>query len=264
MAPPKPITAKEAIKSAVPDLKVGPYHTTSNAFHRVDFVGDLAPWANFNEDAWQYSNATNWAGHKSVLGFEPKGTMKFYTAHEHVAVGDETGVQGRFNQNVGQTLTAACGAFGLDLSFADYKACADGSLLGRVPDSICMTSQGALRAVGEIKTPWVAAHHIQNMDIGYSDKQRRRALGQISLYMRSAHIRYGFLSTYDSTVFLRQVEKAGGQWGLEYSEPVSNDQAAGGNAGEITLREGFWFLLGEASGANYMANNNTPVGNWTK
>ncbi|KAK1148792.1 hypothetical protein N8T08_008677 [Aspergillus melleus] len=95
---------------------------------------------------------------------------------EQIFVGDETGVQGRFNQHVEQVITAACGAFGMDMIFGDHKACFGGGIEG-IPDSVVMSILGVPRLIGEIKVDWVGAHHIQNFDVG-SDEKRQRFVGK--------------------------------------------------------------------------------------
>lgn len=173
MAPPNSIHAKEAIKSPVPQLRIGLRHTSSNAIHLLDFVGDLAPWHAFTTNAWTFNREKNWDAHQSTLGHRPKGEMPLYGGIEHVVVGDETGVQGRFAENVGQVLTQVCRAFGLDLSFGDYKATTDWSVDG-VPDSVCMTSARALRILGEVKTPWVKSHRFYSVVMPMSGRFRRQ------------------------------------------------------------------------------------------
>ena len=80
--------------------------------------------------------------------------------------------------------------------------------------------------------------------------------------MREGHLRFGFLSTYEWTIFLRQVDLGGEQWGLEYSPAISHKaRAEGGNRG-VSVRQAFWFVLNEASGGNHVAMNNMPMANW--
>ncbi|KAF7596550.1 hypothetical protein BBP40_000950 [Aspergillus hancockii] len=100
---------------------------------------------------------------------------------KQMIVGVKLSLLGRFNGNVGQVVSAVCGAFGLDLRFADFKACKDNSLTGgKIPDVVCMTSQGELRIIGEVKTPWIKEH-------GLEEAYRRgrvkldRIFGQIAL-----------------------------------------------------------------------------------
>lgn len=46
-------------------------------------------------------------------------------AFEHVRVGNERGVQGRFKQQIGQAVSIVCVAAGIDASFGDYKSTAE-------------------------------------------------------------------------------------------------------------------------------------------
>jgi hypothetical protein len=71
----------------------------------------------------------------------------------------------------------------------------------------CTNSLGQLRFLGEMKTPCVR-ESICNVDA------YKEPLGQISKYMHmDTNLRYGFISTYDQTVFLRQ-KYVLGQWEL--------------------------------------------------
>lgn len=71
-----------------------------------------------------------------------------------VFVGDEAGVQGRFQEAIGQTLGKVFEAQGLDIQFADFKCLPN--LGNKVPDCIMKTSTNELKLVGELKVPWVS------------------------------------------------------------------------------------------------------------
>lgn len=114
------LKARDILRSAIPDLRTERYHTTSNAIHALDYRADLRPWVNFLNDVWDHSHRTNWQSHGAVLAHRPKGHIPSHSlTTEQLWVGNEMGVLGRFNQNVGQAVSGACRAFGLDISFGD-------------------------------------------------------------------------------------------------------------------------------------------------
>lgn len=68
-------------------------------------------------------------------------------------------------------------------------------------------------------------------DLGYTN------IGQVARYMEVFNVRYGFLSNYCQTLFLRQVQ-VGGVRGLEYSPVIFHGDLYDGN-GQVTLRQAF-------------------------
>lgn len=84
----------------------------------------------------------------------------WYLAKEHVVVGDETGVQGRFEQHLGQVLSAVLNAGGKPVKLGDYRASSAIDTLN-IPDIVAMeTTTSNLRLVGEVKVPWVDDHNL--------------------------------------------------------------------------------------------------------
>jgi hypothetical protein len=73
---------------------------------------------------------------------------------EQVAVGDEISVVGRFQQHVGQVMSAVYQSLGMDIRMGDCKI----SILPqdtKVPDIVLVGPDASVRAVGEAKTPWM-------------------------------------------------------------------------------------------------------------
>jgi hypothetical protein len=96
---------------------------------------------------------------------------------EQVFCGDEHGVQGRFQERVGQVMTGVFTDQGMDLSFGDFKASIPPGPTSTVPDIACMEgTTGDLRFIGEMKTPWVAGHDL--VAIMTDPDSLRNALGQ--------------------------------------------------------------------------------------
>jgi hypothetical protein len=78
-------------------------------------------------------------------------------------VGDEHGVQGRFQKFFGDVLNTiftsqSTTQRNIDLHFADFK-CVSSTYSG-TPDVILKDSNNALKIVGELKAPWIDEHHI--------------------------------------------------------------------------------------------------------
>ncbi|KAN0083694.1 hypothetical protein V8E54_002782, partial [Elaphomyces granulatus] len=71
---------------------------------------------------------------------------------------------------------------------------------GGIPDIVCLDTAGIPLIVGEVKTWWV--HDLK--EEWRSGMELRHALGQIANYMFHGRVRYGFLTTYRNTIFLKQ------------------------------------------------------------
>lgn len=99
------------------------------------------------------------------------------------------------------------------------------------------------------------------------------SLGQVADYMYFFNLKYGFLTTYDQTIFLKQ-EKVNGAWRLYYSSPIlaSNGEMPGDswNSKEqydpenVSVRQCMLWLCRVTRGGpeNYSAHNDTPVKQW--
>lgn len=89
--------------------------------------------------------------------------------------------------------------------------------------------------------------------------------GQPVEYMFTANLKYGFISTYDMTIFLKE-EMIGGVWGIAYSRPIMSctewEQVDDGNYEDrVSLRECFLYLVHMAE-SDHVANNQLPWGQW--
>ncbi|KAN0067753.1 hypothetical protein V8E54_014000 [Elaphomyces granulatus] len=181
------MTAGDLIKQPLPDLSIGPRHTVSSALQDDFFVAGLREWTDFARDVRTTCQNQTWNRRRNGLCHTTVG----------VRLGDETGVQGQFQQNVGNTMSSIFQVFG----FVDYKASSNPRISGRVPDVVIMTeSTGNLRVVGEVKTPWIRQHNLRSI--------------------------YGFLSTYEQTIFLKQEEPQPGTWELHYSPVILAETTA--------------------------------------
>ena len=276
----KAVRSKDLIETKLPDLLVGPDATTSSALHNLRFVGPLMPWPNFLDNIRNRRRNATWS--PEILDYRYKQMATKPAANmddEHIRVGDEGGVQGRFNQQIGQSISAVCKAAAIDVSFGDYKSTRTRVLQGKVPDTVMMTNAGDLLVVGEVKVPWVPKHDLRNAEV----KGRLRhilgmyiktpssfhtcisrdlpsILGQISRYMLIGNLKYGFISTYEWTIFLKQEETVAG-WAMFHSDPIPHHSVVGDTT--VTLRGCFWSLALDVN-AGHQANNPVARNLWVR
>jgi hypothetical protein len=110
--------AKAVLKKSCPDLARGVKNTTSSAIHDSVFVGTLRRWPNFEVDVENTCASFNWTQLGQVLSHKPNGIPgPAYLSYEHIICGDVTGVQGRFQNNVRQVMSAALQAVGQFVAF---------------------------------------------------------------------------------------------------------------------------------------------------
>ncbi|KAE8329912.1 hypothetical protein BDV39DRAFT_202490 [Aspergillus sergii] len=187
--------------------------------------------------------------------------------NEHVHVGDEAGVQGRFANNVGQVIGTICSTASVDIRFADYKSTDDTIMSGEVSDVVLITTSGSMRIVGEMKTLWVVALDLEAATLPHDEAHLRHILGQIAGYMKSSDRNYGFMSTYEETIYLTQEFKRG-SWTLFHSRPIHHftkrESARGLDlTNKVSLRECFWFLIGCAL-EDDIAGNSLLLREWVQ
>lgn len=70
-------------------------------------------------------------------------------------------------------------------------------------------------------------------------------------------MKYGFMSTYDQTIFLKQELSASGEWELHYSNVRKHTDTS------ASIRECVYFLVDRAQ-AGHSAANNTRMGRWVE
>lgn len=249
------ISAKDATSSSIPPLLIGKHHTTSSALHNLGYKGPLRRWSNFLRAVETDSKTRNWS--RRVIKYNER------LDEEVVEVGDEHGVQGRFQQSIGTVLGHVFRAQSIDLTFADFKTL--GSSYYGTPDVIIKSSNNELKVVGELKAPWIEDHRLR--DFGPKDADLRRLLAQPILYMRDLQCMYGFLSTYEQTIFLRQ-ELVSGRWEVEYSpvmrgsaDYVPSDPGDTSGTPAVSLKQCFLYVAGLAS-VQGPVSNTTPRSQW--
>ncbi|KOS42674.1 hypothetical protein ACN38_g6420 [Penicillium nordicum] len=258
---PAMITGRTLLRKPLPPLDVGPYHTTSSALHEGRFLGTLHNWPNFFQDVKQFENNQDWS--PRLLGWSLQNRM---VDAEFVAMGDEHGIQGRFQQSVGQVVGSVLNAQNIAVKFGDFRSADIASVYPGytlMPDVALISTDpvdiNQIKAVGELKSPWVNEHKFKK----YSTAQRKAKLfAQPIGYMLDLQLRYGFMSNYDDTVFLRQVFK-NGEWVVEYSPVVEASFDGSDTMGNEppSLRQCFAYLSSLASVQPFV-DNSTPRDNW--
>ncbi|KAJ5579887.1 uncharacterized protein N7459_005872 [Penicillium hispanicum] len=211
MAPaPAPQNTQQLLSQSLPDLCVGSSTTTHSALQNIKFVGQLRSWMDFKADASAAFLSHQWD--PTPIYWTPTGRAPATLAKEYFAV-----------------LSLVAEAEGLDFRFAGPKCVPGASEL--VPDFIIMgRSDEEAIAVGEMKAPWVSEHRLQAKVVRAqkgSNTALRKSLGQIANYMHRMHLKYGILSTYDETVFLRQTVHQH-KWTLEFSPVIKHKHSTGG------------------------------------
>ncbi|KAK6344185.1 hypothetical protein TWF696_007827 [Orbilia brochopaga] len=162
------------------------------------------------------------------------------SAVEHVIVGNETGVSGRVFANVGQPLGKAwssCGIEGLQgLRFhdpqVDEKVRREPHNGPDFPDFIISdTSEvnASPRIVGEIKAPWrIQLKNVYEAPAIFVEL----LMGQLSRQMRLLNLKYGILTTYEYTIFVRRM----GPYRYEMTPPIEY------NARNPSVSQCFFYL----------------------
>ncbi|KAJ5664674.1 hypothetical protein N7462_011487 [Penicillium macrosclerotiorum] len=127
-------------------------------------------------------------------------------------VGSGVGLTTRFTRHISDPVAKALSVSNLPLKFGDIQAIKETPIV--IPDitlaifdtGVPLSSHTAtLIAAGELKTWWTV--DLEEFTVR-SDLETRTYLepyiGQVVSYMRRFHLRYGFLSTYKSTVFVKR------------------------------------------------------------
>ncbi|CAG8932181.1 unnamed protein product [Penicillium salamii] len=125
-------------------------HTNGNALHPLLSRGELHHLLDFRH-VRAAMNGQQWSNRVIKLNLDTRDL-----GQKKVFVGDEAGVQGRFQEAIGRTFGKVFEAQGLDIQFADFKCLPN--LGNKVPDCIMKTSTNELKLVGELKVPWVSHH----------------------------------------------------------------------------------------------------------
>ncbi|EGE04538.1 hypothetical protein TEQG_03409 [Trichophyton equinum CBS 127.97] len=233
------------------------YHTTTNAFHPTYYRGKKESW-DLASEVW---DAIDEIKNNSPLSYTLRGIPEnpYSLGREHYLCGDEQSICGRFVQNVCSESREKEHS-----KVPDFVAvhCTAKDLKGL--KELDRNEYPYLKFIGEAKTPW--NHDLgkiyENFVAGKKTKINS-ALGQISKYMYQHKIRYGFLTTYNETIFLKQKLFKDSTWGLLVSTPVSSDIEANRKTGAVSLRQCLYYLMCVTEDPkNRIADNTTPLEQW--
>ncbi|KAJ5424425.1 hypothetical protein N7491_009641 [Penicillium cf. griseofulvum] len=161
-------------------------------------VAYMSLWSTFQTDACRVFQQAGIA-HEVPLNDE----TELYT------VGNELGLTGRFVRNVCDPVIKALELVPdmASIRFADLQAISTPQMT--VPD-VCLglvaTSlrPGNVHLVGEMKTPWTISDEDLYINRPESSFRLEPLIGQLVAQMRTCSTRFGFLSTYNSTVFVKR------------------------------------------------------------
>jgi hypothetical protein len=143
--------------SRLPDLNLRQSHKTARAVRPYELqTTQLSNWTGFEQEVRQ--------GTAPVFG-NPVGFIQPVPPNEHHIVANESGVSGRFVENVFEALGPVFEAQGLNFRFGDSPAAI-------IED---VQAPGRALVVGEFKTPWT--RHLDTL----TDVQMAKLLGILIL-----------------------------------------------------------------------------------
>ncbi|PYI04666.1 hypothetical protein BO78DRAFT_347226 [Aspergillus sclerotiicarbonarius CBS 121057] len=252
-----PLTDKSLLRQPLPDLRIPPnkYRTRSSALHDLWYLQELSQW-DIEREARLYCKSVDWEDKNLLQAMEK----------ERLYCGDEHSVVGRFNQNLCHSILGILQKYvEPGICFGDWKCASSDAGFGKVPDVVLITGQHDLLVVGEAKTPWMHdIDHAQSNNVLF-----RQYLGQIANYMYTTKSRLGWFTTYEQTMFLKQVPhpKRKERWVLCHSPVIRHDvkyqeipkDSSILHRGRVTLRECFLFLAKEASESPRAVNTMKPL-----
>jgi hypothetical protein len=111
---------------------------------------------------------------------------------------------------IGQEFGAVLEAKSIKICFADFKC--SGVTYKNTPDIVALSENLGvigIKLVGELKVRWIPEHSLSDATIN-DQAQLAIKLAQPLRDMQKLGCEYGFISTYEETVFLRQYQSPGG------------------------------------------------------
>jgi len=251
------VRAREILERPLPQLITGPHHTTSSALHQLYYQKGLFEWTTFATKVEEFYDQN--VKITRPIYYVGRAATSREAIDEFVGVGQESGVQSRFMQSIGTVLGAILDGLQIDIKFACWKA-ADSKGRPGEPDIALLDRNWQVMSIGEVKAFWVEAHNLNGVDETYL----RRLLGQPLRYMRDHQCEYGFLTTYEQTIFLHQTQK-NGEWAVKYSEVIFSDteyaEARNGSELTVSVKQCFIYLAEVASKAT-PTQNLVPRDDW--
>jgi hypothetical protein len=255
---PRAVTAAQAINNSLPELLPGHHTTTSSALKPERYIGGLRKWPNYETEVVQSCGGIShmfriWAANHRNSGVNE-------SIVEAIRVGQESTLQGRIQALVFMVINLVLQHHQHQLRFSDYKSAQRNYGLEGEPDAVLINNAAQIKTVGEIKAWWIPAHHLER---ALQEEQRlRRVLSQPVGYMLEHQCKYGFITTYKESIFLRQVRYSDGTWGIEYSPLIlGSDMAVTGVEPVLSTRQCFFHFARMAEQDGDVVNL-TPRENW--
>ncbi|KAK2812928.1 hypothetical protein FQN50_000949 [Emmonsiellopsis sp. PD_5] len=239
------------------------YRTTSSAWHQTYYLAKMGVW-DIKKDVRHWTSSKHLKpGHLSVHA-QSVLQHEGYVGYEHYLCGDEPSICGRYGQNALGPTSAVAFHNGVKFRFGDYKVCEESKHWknrNHIPDFVGVSCPAANREelealpkdekpsmvlVGEAKTAW--KHNLHEHWRAYredrdDDEDLRHAFGQIASYMYQFKMRYGFLTTYDYTIFLKQVLWEGKEPRLYFTPPIEASSSPEASKDAVSIRQCFYYLL---------------------
>ncbi|OJD23543.1 hypothetical protein ACJ73_05108 [Blastomyces percursus] len=271
-------TPYDILRSRPPPLLTQePYQTQSSALHKSYYAKKLTEW-NISEDVKRVTDEKNLCGSPLDVSVDIVSQNPCHVKGEHYLCGDEQTVCGRYSDNTLKPVTAVALQQNICIRFGDYKVCQenkDPDNKGYIPDFVGVASardsfqnlvpngptyQPKMRIVGEAKTPW--KHDLR----GFWNRWKRseehqyiqQALGQIAAYMHLFKMRYGFLTTYDYTIFITQ-QLVRNEPVLSITPPIPAQPTS---QESLSVRQYLYYLVYNANGDDFKFENPCPFNEW--
>ncbi|KAE8352489.1 hypothetical protein BDV28DRAFT_148951 [Aspergillus coremiiformis] len=222
-------TAHNLLARVIPELRFIGGTTEASVSNEILCASYMHHWASFETEVRDAHQHIDLSG--IISQTDPQEGEFFLT-------GSELGLTGRFNQNVCEAVAKALSVTELrGMRFGDIQAavsstdCIPGVALMSFPNADNpIPAKSSLVAVGELKTFWTV--RLEDHPVNGAPYHRvalEHPIGQVVSYMRTYSLRFGFLSTYKATVFIRRTA----DYRFELSKPFRYD------ARNPTLRECF-------------------------
>ncbi|KAJ5894550.1 hypothetical protein N7495_006241 [Penicillium taxi] len=123
-------------------------------------------------------------------------------------------VTSRLHNQLGHYLDKMLQAQQINVQYGGFKS-ANINYSGKPDLAILDKVTIQVMGVGEVKTPWVWEHDLEGLD----DAGRTIAFAQTLGYMHELHLKHGFITNYEQTIFLEQI-MVNGQVTVLYSPVI--------------------------------------------
>ncbi|RHZ51202.1 hypothetical protein CDV55_100908 [Aspergillus turcosus] len=203
-------SARELVERPVPHLNQSRGTTHASISGEDISARFLHEWIGFPRQVLTLCNTLNLDANVSITDDSD--------TNERYVVGSELGLTGRFSKSICDAVAKVLSVTELaHLTFGDFQAAAHTDSRD-VPDVVLLSlPRSNVITVGELKTFWTVLLEDYPVNEGAANiAPMQPHFGQLVSYMRTNRLRYGFLSTYRSTVFVRRT----GDFRFELSLPI--------------------------------------------